>query len=1008
MPRVRMTFTLIAVCLLLLIPGTTSAQSANFLTGRNFPASQSDTTAILTVEGDFNGDGKPDLIAVTSSLHGYTLSVLLGNGDGTFQTPATIGPGPSQGIAAIEVGDFNEDGHLDFVFTQGQYGNNTISVYLGNGDGTFQTPITTTLASPPQLADGLAVGDFNGDGKSDVALTANAPQQGAGTVEILIGNGDGTFKAPVAYPNAYLSWKIAVGDFNGDGKLDLVTAGQDFDNTGISVLLGNGNGTFQAAQNSALFGLETSALVVGDFNRDGKDDLAVSDAVLLSNGDGTFQSPITNAVTSPNVIADFNNDGILDLVSISGGGSYSSDASIFLGNGDGTFQQPFTFQSSLNPLAIFGTSPISIADFNGDGKIDLAGPGAGNGDIVTVVLGNGDGTFRAEVTLNTLNLYFTPYTFTTADLRNNGKTDFILFGDDGNGLGYVGTFLGNENGTFQAVANYQGAGMAFGGAVADFNNDGKPDVVSIGYLDQFAVILGNGDGTFQDPALYKSTTGTTAVAVGDFNGDGNQDIVVPGSTGAQFYLGNGDGTFGFPVEVAGIPVGLVGDFNGDGRPDLVSGGSNSVEVFLNTGNLTFQEVTTSTGMESAPAALADLNHDGKLDLVANVGGGVLVLLGNGDGTFESKGTFATGTNPSAVAVGDFNGDGIPDLAAASGSNVSVLLGNGDGTFQSPVVYDAGPLGMGALVAADFNGDGKIDLATLNGFSIALLFNAVGLVPGASLSPTTLAFAAQEFNTTSPAQKITLTNPGGVNLSVTQIAISGADAGDFAESNTCGNVVDANASCTISVTFTPTAFGARSGMLSITDAVGVQTVALTGTGAGSPSLGIGTPSGGSNSATVSAGSTAKYTLAIGGGGISGSASLTCTGAPAKATCTVPGSESVSATSASTFTVSVSTTAPSSAILQRTGWSFTWFWATALIGMVWLPVSRKPRRFARTIAAVLSLLLVTFLVSCGGGNGSSNTGGGGSPYGGTPAGTYTLTVTATMGNTTQSQTLKLTVQ
>ncbi len=787
MPRVRITSTLIAACLLLLIPGRVSAQSPNFLSGRNFPASQSDTTALLTVEGDFNGDGKPDLITVTSSLHDYTLSVLLGNGDGTFQAPVTIGPGPSQGIAAIEMGDFNGDGNLDFVFTTGP--GNTISVYLGNGDGTFQAPVTTTLASPPQLADGLAVGDFNGDGKADVALTASAPQQGAGTVLVLIGNGDGTFKAPVAYSNAYLSWKVAVGDFNGDGKLDLVTAGQDFDNTGISV--GHGNGTFQAAQNTALFGLETSALVVGDFNRDGKDDLAVSGALLLSNGDGTFQSPIANAVTSPNVVADFNNDGILDLVSISGGGSYSSDASIFLGNGDGTFQQPFTFQSSLNPLVFFGTSPMSVADFNGDGKIDLAGPGAGNGNIVTVVLGNGDGTFRAQVTLGTENLYFTPYTFTTADLRNDGKTDLILFGDDGNGLGYVGTFLGNGNGTFEAIAYYQGAGMAFGGAVADFNNDGKPDVVSIGYLDGFGVLLGNGDGTFQDTVFYGSNSG--AVAVGDFNGDGNQDIVVPGQTGAQFYLGNGNGTFGFPVEIAGIPVGLVGDFNGDAKPDIVSSSGNDIDVFLNTGNLTFQEVTTSTGMTSTPAALADLNHDGKLDLVANVSGGVLVLLGNGDGTFQSKGTFAAGGG--AIAVGDFNGDGVPDLAVGGGSTVSVLLGNGDGTFQSAINYDAGPLGMGNIVAADFNGDGKIDLAAMQGFGIALLFNTVGLVPGASLSPTTLTFAAQEFNTSSPAQKITLTNPGGANLSVTQITISGADAGDFAESNTCGNVVDANASYT---------------------------------------------------------------------------------------------------------------------------------------------------------------------------------------------------------------------
>ena len=173
----------------------TWAQNPNFLAGRNFPASQSDTGVALVREGDFNGDGKADLITSTFAQNDYTLSILLGNGDGTFQPPVTISTGPPQGVVAIGVGDFNGDGHLDFVtlvpFT------NTISVFLGNGDGTFQNPITTTLASPPQLEGGLGVADFNGDGKADIALMANAPQQGAGTVEILISKGDGTFKTPV-------------------------------------------------------------------------------------------------------------------------------------------------------------------------------------------------------------------------------------------------------------------------------------------------------------------------------------------------------------------------------------------------------------------------------------------------------------------------------------------------------------------------------------------------------------------------------------------------------------------------------------------------------------------------------------------------------------------------------------------------------------------------------------------------------------------------------------------
>jgi hypothetical protein len=279
---------------------------------------------------------------------------------------------------------------------------------------------------------------------------------------------------------------------------------------------------------------------------------------------------------------------------------------------------------------------------------------------------------------------------------------------------------------------------------------------------------------------------------------------------------------------------------------------------------------------------------------------------------------------------------------------------------------------------------------------------VGLAPGISLNPTMLTFPAQGINSTSPAQNVTMQNTGGASLSISQIAISGANAGDFGEINTCGLSLGAGASCTISVTFTPTALGSRAATLNITDAVGTQTVNLTGTG--TTSLGLGIPSGDSSSATVTAGATAKYTLSIGGGGLSGTATLTCTGAPAGATCTVPGSENVSATARSPFTVTVTTTAPSSAALRRRGSSLAWFWATALIGIVWLPVGQQSLRFARRTVAILSFLLVTFLASCGGG---SSGGGGGSPSGGTPAGTYTLTVTATMGSAKESQTLKLTV-
>ncbi|MGA7382586.1 MAG: choice-of-anchor D domain-containing protein [Terriglobales bacterium] len=304
---------------------------------------------------------------------------------------------------------------------------------------------------------------------------------------------------------------------------------------------------------------------------------------------------------------------------------------------------------------------------------------------------------------------------------------------------------------------------------------------------------------------------------------------------------------------------------------------------------------------------------------------------------------------------------------------------------------AGGVRNGTLVIND-NSPGNPHIVQLTG---------TGLAPNVSVSPTSLTFPSQGLNTTSPEQTATVTDTGTSGLSISQIAISGTNASDFAETNNCGLGLDAGKSCGVFVTFTPTALGTRNGTLSITDVAGVQTVTLTGRG--STSLGLGIPSGGSNSATVSAGGTAKYTLSIGGDGISGTATLTCTGVPTGATCTVPGSENVSATTASTFTASVTTTAPTSAAFRNKSSSLGWMWATALIGVFLIPVGDRSRRVGKRTRAMLPLLLLMFIASCGGGNG----GGGGSGSGGTPAGTYNLTVTATMGSTNQTQTLKLTV-
>jgi len=275
----------------------------------------------------------------------------------------------------------------------------------------------------------------------------------------------------------------------------------------------------------------------------------------------------------------------------------------------------------------------------------------------------------------------------------------------------------------------------------------------------------------------------------------------------------------------------------------------------------------------------------------------------------------------------------------------------------------------------------------------------GAVTAATVAPSSLTFAGQLVGSTSSAQIITLTNPGPLGLQISHVQASG----DFSETNNCGTSLSPTANCTVNVTFTPTATGSRTSTLTITDNApdSPQTVALFGTGE-NPSLGLSIASGGSSSAKVTAGSSAAYSLSIGGGGMSGTASLSCTGAPAGAVCSVPATEQVSASTASNFTASVTTTAPGQVAVRPRGFGNTpWVWAFALFSFIFLP-RVTPRC---TVLRALSLvpLFVLMLCSCGGGGSST------APQNsGTPAGTYTLAVTATSGNTTQTQNLTLVVQ
>ncbi|HET6929294.1 MAG TPA: Ig-like domain repeat protein [Candidatus Acidoferrum sp.] len=332
------------------------------------PAVSGAPTSLVTA--DFNADGKTDLAVADGSTN--SVSVLLGNEDGTFLPEVTYTTDPNGTASAIAVGDFNADGNNDLLITNIASGSSTISILLGNGDGTFQPQVTTPVGNHPS---GIVVNEFNGDGDLDVAV-ANRDDN---TVGVLLGNGDGTFQPQVTYAVGNSPVALTSADVNGDGIADLIVA-NNADNT-ISVLLGNGDGTFQPQVTYAV-GNSPVALTSADVNGDGIADLIVANnadntiSVLLGNGDGTFQPQVTYAVgNSPVALtsADVNGDGIADLIVAN---NVDNTLSVLLGKGDGTFP-------AIQSVAVSsGPSALAAGDYNGDGLVDIASLGnVGSGKI---------------------------------------------------------------------------------------------------------------------------------------------------------------------------------------------------------------------------------------------------------------------------------------------------------------------------------------------------------------------------------------------------------------------------------------------------------------------------------------------------------------------------------------------------------------------------------------------------------------------------------------------------
>lgn len=587
------------------------------------------------------------------------------------------------------------------------------------------------------FARSMVLADLNGNGELDI-VTGNDQSL---DISVLTADGDGGFVSGESYPVGDVTTfnvKVAVGDVTGNGHPDIVAAG--FRTQDVLVFQGDGSGEFaEPAIHSAGAGISPWSLTLGDVDGDGHSDIVTANgdnnnvSVLLSDGAGGFaQAANFPAGQFPNtvVVGDVTDDGHPDIVTANGA---SGDVSVLEGDGDGQFSAPrhLAIGADNTPQSVI------IADATGNGHADIVianesvgsfGLGGGTPGNVAILEGDGAGGF-ADVQEWVLNEDSgRAQSVAVRDITGSGHADLIVTQPTGN---RVSLFAGDGAGGFSEPVDTPAGYGPNPLAVADVSGDGNLDVVVLNSVgEKISVLPGDGAGNIGYPGQFGAGDYPHSVVTGDFNGDGHADAATANieSNDVSVLINDGQGGFSadsrFPAD-AGPSWITAGDMNGNGLTDLVTAnlGGGTVSILYGDGEGDFAapvNLSVGEGFQSPYAvALGDVNGDGHPEIATannNIENfGASLLLSDGEGGFHPAVPLDLGEgffSPQGIALADATGDGHPDVLVATFDTIALLEGEGSGSFAEAVHLTA-DLGPVMAVVADVTGDGNPDVVTLN-------------------------------------------------------------------------------------------------------------------------------------------------------------------------------------------------------------------------------------------------------------------------------------------------------